>query len=355
MLLICGSFAEVFANYKTIYSSFVQLLAPLIKPLRRKQIDEKYLIHDPAPPHERVPMWMWGGGVLVSILFSCLILGLQYKQNVGITLIAILFAFLFSFIGAESCGRTNIIPVTTIGNASQLVIGGVTHAYPIKSAQLYNTTGGLLALGASEQSADMLGDLKTTHLLRASPRVQFYGQCIGALVSVFMSAGMYVLFSAAYPCINDLSLQSHCSFPAPDVGAWRAVSVAVTSPVLPIPKSSGYTSIAFGIFAVVLVFAKYRFLRPENHVYVPNMNAVGIALILNTTTYPFAMAVGSTFAYFWQKKYPGNFGMYCYATAAGMIAGEGLGGIVGAILQIAHVSGNYHGTVVGCPGMVYCG
>jgi uncharacterized oligopeptide transporter (OPT) family protein len=355
MLLICGSFAEVFANYKTIYQSFVQLFSPLLKSLRKKKLDERYLIHDPAPIHEQVPIWMWGGGVILSIFFSCLILGLQYKQNVGITLLAILFAFLFSFIGAESSGRTNIIPVTTIGNASQLVIGGVTHAYPVKSAQLYNTTGGLLALGAAEQSADMLGDLKTTHLLRASPRVQFYGQCFGALVSVFMSAGMYVLFSTAYPCINDLSLQGHCSFPAPDVGAWRAVAVAVTSPTLPIPKSSGYTSIAFGIFAVALVFAKYRFLRPENHVYVPNMNAVGIALILKTTTYPFAMAVGSTFAYFWQKRYPANFGMYCYATAAGMIAGEGLGGIVGAILQIAKVSGNYYGTVVGCPGMAYCG
>jgi uncharacterized oligopeptide transporter (OPT) family protein len=121
------------------------------------------------------------------------------------------------------------------------------------------------------------------------------------------------------------------------------------------PKSSGYTAIAFGAFAALLVFAKQRFLKPEHHVYVPNMNAVGIALILNPTTYSFSIAMGATFAYLWQKQHPHNFGMYCYAVAAEMIAGEGLGGVVGAVLQVAKVSGNYCGTAVGCSAMAYCG
>lgn len=32
-------------------------------------------------------------------------MGVQFKQNVGVTILAILFAFIFSFIGAESAGR----------------------------------------------------------------------------------------------------------------------------------------------------------------------------------------------------------------------------------------------------------
>ena len=99
-----------------------------------------------------------------------------------------------------------IIPVTSIGNASQLVIGGITKPmYSPRHAELYNLTGGLVALGASEQSADMVSDLKTAHLLRASPRVQFYAQCCGALVSIFMSAGMYVLVSG-----NPANSFTHC-------------------------------------------------------------------------------------------------------------------------------------------------
>lgn len=67
------------------------------------------------------------------------------------------------------------------------------------------------------------------------------------------------------------------------------------------------------------------------------------------------MAVGATFVYLWRRNYPAAAAMYCYAIAAGFIAGEGLGGIVGAILQIAGVSGNFKGTSVGCPAMEYCG
>ena len=283
-------------------------------------------------------------------------MGLQFKQNVGVTILAIVFAFLFSFIGAESCGRTNIIPVTAIGNASQLVIGGTTRGHgSIYNQQLLNLTGGMLALGASEQATDMIQDLKTTHLLRAAPRVQFYAQCCGAIVSVFMSVAMYVLFSEAYPCINDLALVDHCSFSAPDVGAWRAIASAVTSTTLPVPPSSAYFSLAVLVYAFVQTFVKYRYIPVKYHNYVPNLVAMGIAFILNTTTYPTAMAIGATFAHFWRNNHPANFGMYCYAVAAGMIAGEGLGGIVGAILQIAGVAGSYKGTAIGCPAMVYCG
>lgn len=283
-------------------------------------------------------------------------MGVQFGLSVGTTILAIVLAFIFSFIGAESTGRTNITPVTSIGNASQLVIGGTTRGHGgIQNQQLLNLLGGMLALGASEQSADMLGDLKTTHLLRASPRVQFYAQCCGALVSIFMSVAMFVLFSTAYPCIIDLTLADHCSFSAPDVGAYRAIAVAITSPKLPIPPSSGYTAIGLGVFAIVLVMVKYTFVPAKYHNYVPNTVAMGIAFILNTTTYPTAMAFGSTVVFFWRRNYPAAFGMYCYAIAAGFIAGEGLGGIVGAILQVAGVSGNFKGTAIGCPAMEYCG
>jgi uncharacterized oligopeptide transporter (OPT) family protein len=356
MLLLLGSFAELGANYRTLWATFLQLLRPISRGFRKYEVDEKDLIYDPVPPNEQVPWWAWTGGILVSTVVTCVVLGVQYGQNVGVSILSIIFAFIFSVIGAESTGRTNITPVTSIGNASQLVIGGITRGhYPIQDAQLLNLTGGMIALGASEQSADMLGDLKTTHLLRASPRVQFYGQMIGALVSIFMSVGIYVLFSEAYPCINDLAGQAHCSFPAPDVGAWRAIAVAVTSPTLPIPPSSGYTSIGFGVLAILVTFIKYRFVPEDKRGWVPNLNAIGIAFILPTATYPTAMAFGATVVFLWQRNYPMAYGMYCYAIAAGFIAGEGLGGIVGAVLQVAKVSGNLYGTAAGCPAFAYCG
>ena len=140
------------------------------------------------------------------------------------------------------------------------------------------------------------------------------------------------------------------------VGAWRAVSVAVSSPSLPIPRSSGITALCLGALTILSTFVKYRFVRPERRGWFPNWNAVGIAFILGPLcTYPMAMLFGSGIAMVWRKHWPAGAVMYCYAVAAGMIAGEGLGGIANAVLQIAGVAGSAKGTSVGCPMDVFCG
>jgi uncharacterized oligopeptide transporter (OPT) family protein len=131
---------------------------------------------------------------------------------------------------------------------------------------MLNMASGLVVLGASEQSADILSNLKTTYLFRISPHAQFYAQICGALFSIFMTVGMYFLFSAAYLCINDPSLAVHCSFCVPGVGAWRITAAVVTEPTLPIPPSSGYTFISFGILVTLITIVKYRFVPTDKYI-----------------------------------------------------------------------------------------
>ncbi|OJA20547.1 hypothetical protein AZE42_07075 [Rhizopogon vesiculosus] len=358
LMLLCTSFTEVACNWKSVYAAGRTMMGALRERFHGDSFEKTdvEVFVDPVPPEDRVPFWLWGGVLIASIIITCAVMGVQYGQNVGITILAIIFAFLFSFIGCESSGRTNINPVTSIGNASQLIFGGIGkgRGYSVQKGELLNSLSGMLALGAAEQAADMISDLKTSHLLRASPKAVFCGQLVGAIVSIFMAAGIYVVFSTAYPCINDLSYTT-CSFPTPDVQSWRAVSVAVSSPTLPIPPSSGYTAIGLGIAAVISVVAKHTIVPPKYHNWVPNFNAIGIGFIMNVCTYPLAMFFGSTIAFFWRRKFFNNYEMYCFAIAAGFIAGEGLGGIVNAVLTIGGVSGAVYGTTVGCPGGVYCG
>ena len=386
-ILLCASMAEIAANGGAVVKSIGMALAPLV--LRAKAYifsasndpagdgDQEKMdpFHDPVPPHEQTPWWMWTGGLAAGMTLTMLVMKFQFGQNAGVTFLALLFSFLFSLVGAECTGRVSVTPVTTLGNFAQLVFGGISKGAGLSPAanQLNNGLTGMITLGASEQVADMLGecivsehrqrctdstvpgDLKTTHLLGASPRVQLYAQCCGALVSIFLSAGMYVVFVTAYPCINTLS-STTCAFPAPDVGAWRAVSIAVSSPALPIPRSSGITALCLGALAVLSTALKYAFVRPARHGWFPNWNAVGIAFILGPLcTYPMAMLFGSLIALVWRRRWPAAAAMYCYAVAAGMIAGEGLGGIANAVLQIAGVSGAVKGTAVGCPLDEYCG
>ncbi|KAG1733730.1 OPT oligopeptide transporter protein-domain-containing protein [Suillus lakei] len=335
MILICASLAEVGCNGKSLYLGMRPALGTLLQWFSKPSLEDDDVV-DPVPEHERVPLWAWSSLLVISVIVTCIVMKVQFGQNVGVTLLAIIFAFLFSLMGCESEGRTSMNLVTSAGNASQLIFGGLA------SGQNYAATG------------HMVQDLKTTHLLRSSPRAVFVAQLFGSVVSIVISASLYVVFSTAYPCINDLT-QTTCAFSVPEVQAWRAVAVAVSSKTLPIPPSSGYTAIALGLTAILSVVAKYTVVPPRYHDFIPNFNALAIGLMLNVGSYPLALFSGATLAFFWRRKHFDNYQIYCYPVAAGLIAGEGVGGIINAVFTIVGISGKTYGTSAGCPGGIYCG
>jgi uncharacterized oligopeptide transporter (OPT) family protein len=78
----------------------------------------------------------------------------------------------------------------------------------------------------------MTGDLKTGYLLRARPKNQFVAQLVGCVVAVFLTNGLFILFTTASPCIMYPPEDGQCVYSAPSVSAWAAVAVAVASPKL---------------------------------------------------------------------------------------------------------------------------
>jgi uncharacterized oligopeptide transporter (OPT) family protein len=87
--------------------------------------------------------------------------------------------------------------------ASQLIFGGIGKGahMPMKPSQMFNLSAGVVAAGSAAQASDMTGDLKTGYLLRAKPRNQFIAQLCGAVVAVFLTSGLFILFTKATPCI----------------------------------------------------------------------------------------------------------------------------------------------------------
>ena len=77
---------------------------------------------------------------------------------------------------------------------------------------------------------------------------------------------------------------------------------------------------------------------------------MSLAFVIPATVYSSAMLMGAIGAAVWTKKYPQSFGMYGYAVAAGLMAGEGIGGVINAVLQICGLSGDIWGSSIGCPG-----
>ncbi|KAG0151242.1 hypothetical protein CROQUDRAFT_712984 [Cronartium quercuum f. sp. fusiforme G11] len=359
LLMLVSSFTELGMNGKKMLSGLGGLVSGAFRLVTRRakkveELDENDTV-DPAEG-QLVPVWAWGSLLVASVILTCVVMKLEFKVSLGVTILAIVLGFLFSFIGVQSSGDTDINPISTCAKASQLIIGGATRSYSqAHDALTVNLLSGMLAGAAANQTTDMVGDLRTGHLLGASPTSQFYAQLIGAFFSIILAPTLFILFAQAYPCIIQLDAKS-CEFGAPSVGAWRAVAIAVTSRgSLPIPRSSWIFAICIAILGMLVTIGKYKFLKPSAQKWVPNMNAVGLGFIVNFTGYASAMAVASVLTFLWQRKSIRTYELYAYSLAAGLMSGEGLGGVVNALFAVAGIDGSKHGSSALCPGNLYCG
>ena len=348
------SFKQVHRNIKFEYQSWVAWRAGRAFTDTRRQ--EDFTLDDPALPHEQVPVWAWTIGLGLAVSGTIIVGKLSFGMDVGVSILALILAFIFSFIGVQASGTTDVNPVGPIAKASQLVVGGVTKgqgALP-NVARTTNLVAGSIAGQAAQHGVDMTGDLKTGHLLRAAPQAQFWAQVLGALIGIWLSVGLFVLFSEAYPCLINLDIDCD-NFGMPAVASWRSVAIAVTSPTLPIHPTSGYAAISLGIVAVLTVVLKQTVIPQRYHVWVPNWNAIGLGFVVPQVYYPFAMVIGSHVAYFWATKRSRSWEVWGFALASGLIAGEGMAGVLGALLKILKVDGSVYGSAVACPENSYCG
>jgi len=372
LLMIVVSFTELALQYK-VFIAVTKVInrsvsASIADALRKrgksvayfdrqaqKEVNRDDLVEDSAAEEDQVSWWMWAPLLVLSIIGFCLVLGFEFGMPGGVSILSVILAFFFSFLAIQCTGVTDITPLTAAAKASQIVLGGATKGmnWEPQHAQRLNLLGGALASIGADQATSLVTDYRVGYLLRTPPKQQWLAQAIGTIVAVFLSPALFILFAQAYPCIINLQAKT-CAFQAPSVSAWRAVAVAMTDPTFPVPRSSGIFAIVLSIFGGVMVlirhyaykgrFAKYR-------QYHPNLMCIGLAFVVPQTVYGTAMLMGGTLAAVWSWRNPKSFDTYGFAIAAGFIAGEGIGGVVNAIFQIAGIAGpDPYGTQIACPG-----
>lgn len=381
LVLIVYSLIEFFLHFRVIIDGVVFAFRELAvtlngqlqkrgknSPFLQKQAarvnDENSLVEDFAGPELQVPMWLWSTGSLVFLAVSCIVCHFQFQMNAGLAILACLLGVIFAFLSIYGGAVTDVAPLTASSKASQLVFGGITHHMAdVKHAQRINLIAGNIASGTADVANALVSDFRVGFLLRTPPKYQFYAQAMGTIVSVFLAPGVFVLFMAAYPCVWDPNFkQPHgttCPFQAPSVTAWQAVAVAVTAKHFTIPKTSGYFAIAMAIVAGIQAVVKNFVLvgpRQKYRNWLPNWMAIGVAWVLGPDAgYANAVLFGAITAAIWKKKSMANYNNYAFAIAAGLVAGEGLAGVVNAALTLGGVDGGEVGTPIALPGAYWGG
>jgi len=277
---------------------------------------DETVIEDPALA---VPNTWWIGGLIVASIATVMSAWLVFGIPPHLTVIAVALSWVLATIAVRSTGETDINPLGGMGKVTQLVFGGLA-----PGAMSTNLMAAAISSAGASQAGDMMQDLKTGHLLGAAPRPQVIAQLIGVFFGVFFCVPIYLLFDEVYEIGGE-------ELPAPAAHAWRAMAELLAEGFGALPPGAVGAVIAGLIFGSALPIL--RKLVPSVGKYLPSALAFGIAFIV-PALYSVAMFIGALLFMLWKARSPDAANKLAFAVASGLIAGEGLMGVLVALLQL---------------------
>ncbi|KAF9934535.1 hypothetical protein FBU30_001676 [Linnemannia zychae] len=338
-LMVFTAFGELGVNGKSLWhgiTSGVREGRNLIRRLtKRAQLSDSsnYVSKDTVPAHLQVPTLWWVTGLVISAIFTIVLMAVDFKVPVYSTIIAIILSFILAFVGLQAAGETDINPTGSIGKVTQLVFSrfpGELHVVQKTNLMCANISASICA-----QAVDMVGDLKTGHLLGASPRSQFLAQCVGSVFAIAAAVPLFILYTEAYHCIVDATIDK-CEFGLVSVVTWQSVCEILTNGGT-VPKGSVITACVFAVLAIVNILIRIKLIPPKFRPYWINLNAVGLGLINPSPALALAMLTGWAGGRIWNHINKIAHEKYMYSVAGGFISGVGVAGIIKAILVLGGV------------------
>lgn len=262
--------------------------------------------------------------IIIGILL--MVVAIWLLPQIPVTFLGALMVVVFGFFFATVSSRM----VGLVGSSNNPVSGMAiaTLLFATLALKATGDTGahgmtGAIAIGSvicivAAMAGDTSQDLKTGYILGATPKKQQIGELIGAVVSALTIGGVLVLFNSAWGGYGTAELS------APQATLMKMIVEGVMEGNLP------WALVFIGVFiAIVIEVLKIPVLPVAIGLYLP--------LELSST-----IMVGGIIKWFVDKKNKteenkdANSGiLFC----SGLIAGEGLMGILLAILAVANVAG----------------
>jgi len=231
-------------------------------------------------------------------------------------LVALVLSLFISILAVRALGETDVNPVSGVGKISQLAFAAIA-----PNNILSNLVAGAIAEAGAQQAGDMMQDLKTGHLMRASPRAQFFAQLIGSGASAFFAVAAYVLYTSAYPVPSP-------EFPVPTAPIWLNMARFVNGGQL--APNVEWFCVAGALFGIFLAVFPQVF--PHKSKYLPSGIAFAIAMYV-TPNWTIPRVIGAVIHMIWRRKNPATHSEYMFIVASGFVLGEGITSILTALLK----------------------
>ncbi|KAI0033085.1 oligopeptide transporter [Vararia minispora EC-137] len=286
-------------------------------------------------------LWGLGASCVLGTFLVWLVFGHEGIKPWA-TFIGFVMGALLSILGVRALGETDLNPVSGLGKISQLLFAVIQPGNVVANI----IAGGVAEAGAM-QAGDLMQDLKTGHLIQASPRAQFYGQILGSTLSIFVTVSAFTLYSRAYPIPGP-------TFPAPTAYVWLGLARLLRDGELP-NKSALFmlfSALLFGALSALKTLGARRGARWT--AYLPSGVAFAIGF-LNTPSFSLARLVGGIVELLYRRaRGYGHGDIGLVVVASGFVLGEGVVSIISLALRtfgvgVASCWGCGHGMCGGCP------
>ena len=262
------------------------------------------------------------GGLLVAAVLAVVAQILIFDIHWTMALLAIPMAFLLASVAARVTGETGIPPIGAIGKVSQLGFGVVAPGQVVTNLMTANVAG-----GAAGQCADLLNDFKAGAAVGATPYTQVIAQCVGVLTGSIVGSLVYLLLIP-----DPVAMLLTEQWPAPAVATWKVVAETLQAGLGAVPLGARW-ALGLGAVAGILLALCDSFAPPSLARWLPSAPALGLAFVIPASI-SLTLCLGALLAFVLYRIKPQWAERYWLAVAAGLVAGESLAGVGGALVDM---------------------
>lgn len=302
-LMMAGSFIPLLLDGGTFVRAFRQLAF-----FRRRKSSA------PRTDSREWSMRVWGPLLAVSVAVIFFIAWRIFGVAPLAILIGIVLSLILANVAGRATGETDISPSGSFGTVNLAATSSLGTVAGLIS--------GLIGMGLTTQSSQMLWSFRAGHHLGASPRAQIRAQIVGALVGAVVTVPVYLVIASVYGLGNE-------KMPAISVLTWKATSDAMHGlSALPRLGAAGGL-VAVGVGAALTLLSRLRLGQ-----WLPSAAAVGVGVMLPFSA-ALAICAGALLALGARAVFSrrGVDQTSILAIAAGGLAGESMMGVIIAILM----------------------
>ena len=284
--------------------------------------------HEAGADEDAARAWVMPPRVF-ALAFGLVLVACVWAQTsiFGIGLIeavlAVGLSYVLAIVAARVSGETAITPIGALGKITQLTFGAISPGAVSTNLMTANVTG-----GAAGQCADLMHDLRTGQIIGATPLFQLIAQTFGVLAGAFVASFTYLLLIP--DPVNQLITPE---WPAPAVATWKAVAEVLSQGVSAIPTGAGEAIAVAAVAGIGLAFAEAHSEEPIRK-WLPSASVIGLGFVIPAWN-ALSMFSGALFAALLAHWAPDFAKKRIMVIAAGLIVGESLAGVIGAMLSIA--------------------